>query len=53
MAKNVKISKGVDIKLVGEAEKKISAISSSTVAVKPPDFHGMIPKMEVKQGDEV
>lgn len=53
MAKNVKISKGVDIKLVGEAEKKISNVSSPTVAVKPPDFHGVIPKMELKQGDEV
>ena len=53
MAQNVKISKGVDIKLVGKAEEKLGAIESATVALKPTDFHGIIPKLEVKEGDEV
>ena len=53
MAKNVKISKGVDIKLVGKAEEKLGTIESTTVALKPTDFHGIIPKLEVKEGDEV
>ncbi len=53
MAKNIKISRGVDIKLVGKAEQKLDAIDSATIAIKPTDFHGLIPKLEVKQGDEV
>ena len=53
MAKNVKISRGVDINLVGKAEEKLGAIDSTTVALKPTDFHGVIPKLEVKEGDEV
>ena len=53
MAKNVKISRGVDINLVGKAEEKLVAIDSTTVALKPTDFHGVIPKLEVKEGDEV
>ncbi len=53
MAQNVKISKGVDIKLVGKAEEKLGAIETATVALKPTDFHGIIPKLEVKEGDEV
>lgn len=53
MAKNVKISRGVDIKLVGEAKKELGSIESATAALKPADFHGVIPKMELKQGDEV
>ena len=53
MSKNVKISKGVDIKLVGIAQQKLGIIKSATVALKPTDFHGVIPKLEVKEGDEV
>ncbi len=53
MAKNVKISRGVDIKLQGKAEQKLSSVESTSVALKPSDFHGVIPKLEVKKGDEV
>lgn len=54
MSKTVKISKGVDIKLVGEAEKVFATAEvSDTFAIKPPDFHGLTPKMTVKAGDEV
>ena len=53
MSKNVKISKGVDINLVGIAEQKLGIIKSATVALNPTDFHGVIPKLEVKEGDEV
>lgn len=53
MGRNVKIRKGVDIKLVGAAEKKSSPTSASTVALKPTDFHSIIPKLEVKQGETV
>lgn len=50
---NIKIKKGLDIKLLGEAKAETTALSSDTYAVKPTDFHGVIPKMEVKPGDEV
>lgn len=53
MSQQVKISKGVDIKLKGEAQKSVTDTSSTTVAIKPPDFHGVVPKMELKEGAEV
>jgi Na+-transporting NADH:ubiquinone oxidoreductase subunit A len=54
MSKAIKVKKGVDIKLIGEAEKTISAATKSTVfALKPDDFFGTIPKLSVKEGAEV
>ncbi|MGB0404022.1 MAG: Na(+)-translocating NADH-quinone reductase subunit A [Salibacteraceae bacterium] len=53
MGLNVKIRKGVDIKLIGAAEQKSSPTSTTTVALKPADFHNLIPKLVVKQGDAV
>jgi Na+-transporting NADH:ubiquinone oxidoreductase subunit A len=54
MSKAIKIKKGADIKLIGEAEKTISASKRSTVfALKPDDFFGTIPKLSVKEGAEV
>ncbi|MFT7156879.1 MAG: Na+-transporting NADH:ubiquinone oxidoreductase subunit A [Parvicella sp.] len=54
MSKTIKIRKGLDINLVGAAEKVIvDAPKSTTFAVKPPDFHGVAPKMAVKVGDSV
>lgn len=54
MSKTIKLRKGLDIRLLGEAEKvKTSVDAPETVAVKPPDFHLMTPKMEVKAGDKV
>ena len=54
MSKAIKITKGVDIKLVGAAENKISPAQRSNVyAIKPDDFFGTIPKMMVKQGETV
>ncbi len=54
MSKAVKIKRGVDIKLVGEAEKVlVDAPWSKTVAIKPPDFDGIKPKVLVKPGEEV
>jgi len=49
-----KIKKGLNIRLVGEAEKLIGkANSSEYYAVKPLDFHGIIPRLEVKEGSDV
>ncbi|MFU8842259.1 MAG: Na(+)-translocating NADH-quinone reductase subunit A [Bacteroidales bacterium] len=53
MSDVIKIRKGLDIKLSGEAEKQLSEVSSVLVALKPPDFNGVFPKLFVKEGDPV
>ncbi|QHI38530.1 Na(+)-translocating NADH-quinone reductase subunit A [Kordia antarctica] len=54
MSKDIRIKKGLDIKLVGEAEKTTIAVkASSFYAVKPEDFHSIIPKMLVKVGHKI
>ncbi|WP_405565431.1 Na(+)-translocating NADH-quinone reductase subunit A [Polaribacter sp. Asnod6-C07] len=54
MSKDIRIKKGLDIKLVGIAEKNTTKSTLSSVyAVKPEDFHGIIPKLVAKEGAEV
>jgi Na+-transporting NADH:ubiquinone oxidoreductase subunit A len=54
MSKIIKIKKGLDIPLLGEAEKILNSAPRSRVySVCPPDFHGLVPKMLVKEGDKV
>ncbi|MBL4753211.1 MAG: Na(+)-translocating NADH-quinone reductase subunit A [Flavobacteriales bacterium] len=54
MAEIVKIRKGLNIKLKGEAEKVyVDVPISDTVAIKPPDFTGIRTKLVCKVGDEV
>ena len=54
MSKVVKIKKGLNIKLKGSAEKVLSkAAIAGSYAVKPSDFHGLTPKLAVKEGDLV
>ncbi|CAL2102551.1 Na(+)-translocating NADH-quinone reductase subunit A [Tenacibaculum sp. 190130A14a] len=54
MSKDIRIKKGLDIKLVGEAEQVTTELSLGSVfAVKPSDFHGVIPKILAKEGTEV
>ncbi|WP_416444268.1 Na(+)-translocating NADH-quinone reductase subunit A [Leeuwenhoekiella sp. A16] len=54
MSKDIKIKKGLDIKLVGEAEKVISAAPiSRTYTIKPSDFHLITPKMIIKEGAKI
>jgi Na+-transporting NADH:ubiquinone oxidoreductase subunit A len=53
MSDVIKIRRGLDIKLSGEAEKKLQEVSSVLFALKPPDFHGVFPKLFVKEGDPV
>ena len=54
MGKHFTIRKGYDIKLRGIAEKTIADLPvSDVVAVKPPDFDTVTPKMLVEPGDEV
>ena len=53
MSKTTTIKKGLDIKLVGEAEKTITEIHAKHVALKPTDFIGVFPKLLVKEGDKI
>ncbi len=54
MSKVIKIKKGLDIKMVGSAEKELTIIPKSKFyAVKPTDFPGITPKVVTKPDTEV
>ena len=54
MSNDIRIKKGLDIKLVGEAVlTKSDAIKSNFYSIKPEDFHGLTPKLLVKSGANV
>jgi Na+-transporting NADH:ubiquinone oxidoreductase subunit A len=54
MPQNYKIKKGLNINLAGKAEKVFGkATTSELYALKPEDFHGLVPKLEVKEGSQV
>ncbi len=54
MSKAITIRRGLNIKLKGEAEKVLQPVSiSGMFCIKPSDFHGITPKMIVKEGDSV
>ena len=54
MSNDIKIKKGLDIKLKGEAEKAIeNAILSNFHTLRPEDFHGVTPKLIAKVGTKV
>ena len=54
MSKDIRIKKGLDIRLVGEADKVTAKLPSTSVyALKPADFHKIKPKLLVKEGAEV
>lgn len=54
MSKNIKIKKGLDIKLIGKAEEVIdNNLNVNYYALKPSDFKNITPKILVKQGDKV
>ena len=54
MSKIIKLCKGLDLRLQGEAAKTIvDAPKASEYAVSPLDFEGVTPKMLVKVGDKV
>ncbi|GAB5565829.1 MAG: Na(+)-translocating NADH-quinone reductase subunit A [Winogradskyella sp.] len=54
MSKDIRIRKGLDIKLVGEAEKVTeNAIISNFYYIRPEDFHSIIPKLVAKEGTRV
>lgn len=54
MSLSVKLKKGLDIRIKGEADKLlVPEVESTTYGVKPVDFPGLIPKLNVKPGDKV
>ena len=54
MSNDIKIKKGLDIKLKGKAELATeNAIVSNFCTVRPEDFHSVIPKLSVKVGAKV
>lgn len=54
MSKTVRLRKGLDIRLVGVANKvKTEAKMPKTVSIRPADFHGMTPKMLIKEGEQI
>ncbi|NJW51911.1 Na(+)-translocating NADH-quinone reductase subunit A [Salinimicrobium oceani] len=54
MSNDIRIKRGLTLRLKGEAEKTlVDAPRSKTYAIKPPDFHAVVPKMVVKEGAKV
>jgi len=54
MSSSVKLKKGLDIRIKGGAEKTLVAeVKSTLYSVKPVDFSGLTPKLNVKPGDRV
>ena len=54
MSNDIRIKKGLTLRLKGEAEKTlVDAPRSKTFAIKPPDFHSVIPKMILKEGADL
>ncbi|MDD4656377.1 MAG: NADH:ubiquinone reductase (Na(+)-transporting) subunit A, partial [Bacteroidales bacterium] len=54
MSNHIRLRKGLNVPLKGEAKAQISkTISPGVVAVKPTDFKGFNPRLIVKEGDQV
>lgn len=54
MSSSVKLKKGLDIRIKGGAEKVLATeVQSTCYGVKPVDFPGLTPKLNVKPGDKV
>jgi len=54
MSEAIHINKGLNIKLKGRAETTLVNLPRTDIyAIKPTDFHGLIPKLSVRVGDKV
>jgi len=54
MSKDIRLKKGLNIQLTGEAEQVyFTSEIAKTYELKPTDFHGLTPKLTVKLGDKV
>jgi len=54
MSKVVKLKEGLNVNLIGKADKVLNQLPiAEKYAIKPTDFSGLTPKMSVKVGDKV
>ncbi|WOC39384.1 Na(+)-translocating NADH-quinone reductase subunit A [Polaribacter sp. HL-MS24] len=54
MSKDIRIKKGLNISLVGDAKQTTTQLTTGGMyAIKPADFHGIIVKLIAKEGAEV
>lgn len=54
MSDVIKLKKGLDISLAGKSETVYAQVALPELyAIKPGDFHGLVPKMAAKVGDKV
>ena len=54
MSQSVRIRRGLNINLLGEADKVYASVKNHNIyAIKPTDFHGLTPKLSAKVGDKV
>ncbi len=54
MSNNIYLKKGLDIPISGVAAQTTKkVIVPDVVAVKPTDFRGLVPKLLVREGDQV
>ena len=54
MSKRIRLTKGLNIRLTGEAEQVYSTVNpASEYELKPTDFHALTPKLAIKIGDRV
>jgi Na+-transporting NADH:ubiquinone oxidoreductase subunit A len=54
MSQDIKIKKGLSINLLGGAEHTFhKEVASSTYVIYPTDFHGLTPKLVIKEGAHV
>ncbi|HIP49626.1 MAG TPA: Na(+)-translocating NADH-quinone reductase subunit A [Lutibacter sp.] len=54
MSNDIRIKKGLDIKLKGTAKKEVFDLPRTAIyGIKPTDFHGVTPKLTVKVGNKV
>jgi Na+-transporting NADH:ubiquinone oxidoreductase subunit A len=53
MSKNIRLTRGLDIRLQGEPEKTLKTVECRRFALKPTDFRGVMPRLMVAPGDKV
>ena len=54
MSNNIQLKQGLNIPISGGAVQKTKKdVVSTVIALKPTDFRGLVPKLLVKEGDEV
>jgi Na+-transporting NADH:ubiquinone oxidoreductase subunit A len=54
MSTDIRIKKGLDINLVGAAQKETNVLKDSdSYQINLDDFHGIVPKLLLKQGEKV